>query len=145
MTILAHKRRTQPHRNDTDGRLVLTDGLVVDGDDLPSGGRPAHVAIEGGRIAFVAAELPSEWREAPQLDAAGAWVLPGFICLRSHVGEPGYEWREDVATASLAAAAGGFTTICATPDTSPVNDVRAVTEQLMTRAAAAEGDRKSVV
>jgi dihydroorotase len=139
MTIIKAQRRPTTERDTTDRRLVVTDGLVFEPHDTSCRGRRAHVAIDGDRIAFVASELPSDWRDAPHLDAAGAWVLPGFICLRSHVGEPGYEWREDVATASLAAAAGGFTTLCATPDTNPVNDVRAVTEQLMTRAAAAQG------
>ncbi|MBT9555590.1 MAG: amidohydrolase family protein [Myxococcales bacterium] len=137
MTVLKHLPRSASPREAGNGRLVVTDGLVLDG--VTPTERRAHVGIDAGKIVFVTGDLPSEWRDAPRVDAAGAWVLPGFICLRTHVGEPGYEWREDVATASLAAAAGGFTTICATPDTNPINDVRAVTEQLMTRAAAAQG------
>lgn len=139
MTILKRLPRSAPSHETSSGRLVVTDALLLDSGDGSAPERRAFIAIEAGMIAFVSSELPSEWKGAPRVDAAGAWVLPGFICLRTHVGEPGYEWREDVATASLAAAAGGFTTICATPDTNPVNDVRAVTEQLMTRAAGAEG------
>ena len=120
-------------------RLVITGGTLYGCDG--GGERRGAVLIEGGQIVDIVAEVPSGFREAPELDAEGAWVVPGFICLRSHVGEPGFEWREDVASVSLAAASGGFTTVCATPDTDPVNDVRAVTEQIMTRAAAAPGAR----
>lgn len=119
-------------------RRVITGGTVIDG----AGERRGTVLIAGDRIVGVTqGPLPSEFRDAPELSAEGAWVVPGFVCLRTHVGEPGYEWREDVASVSLAGAAGGYTTLCAAPDTDPVNDVRAVTEQLMTRSAASAGAR----
>ena len=120
-------------------RLVIAGGTVIDPETRLE--QHTNVLLEGGRIVGLAREVPSDWDAAPEIDAAGAWVLPGLICLRTHVGEPGFEWREDVASASFAGAAGGFTTLCATPDTDPVNDVRAVTEQIMTRSAAALGAR----
>jgi dihydroorotase len=58
-------------------------------------------------------------------------VCPGFIDLHTHVREPGYEYKETIKTATLAAAAGGFTTVFAMPNTEPVNDTRAVTELVL--------------
>lgn len=120
-------------------RLVVRNGTVID----PASERnaPGHVLVDDGRIFGVVDEVPTDWSGATEVDATDKWVVPGLICLRTHVCEPGYEWREDVASASRAAAAGGFTTVCATPDTDPVNDVRAVTEQIVTRNALAPGAR----
>jgi dihydroorotase len=69
------------------------------------------------------------------IDARGRWLLPGFIELRAHLGEPGQEFKEDLASGLRAAAAGGFTQVCCTPDTDPINDQPVVTEWLRTRAA----------
>jgi len=120
-------------------RLIVKGGVVID----PASGRnePGEVLIDDGRIFGVTNEVPSDWSGADVVDAGGRWVIPGLICLRAHVCEPGYEWKEDIASASVAAAAGGFTTICATPDSEPINDVRAVTEQIVTRNALVNGAR----
>jgi dihydroorotase len=98
-----------------------------------------NVLIQDGKIFGITKEVPRDWASAECLDATGRLVLPGLICLRTHVSEPGFEWREDIASVSRAAAAGGFTTVCARPDTDPVNDVRAVTEQIVTRSQLAPG------
>ena len=58
----------------------------------------------------------------------GCWVVPGLIDLHTHLREPGQEYKEDIATGTRAAAAGGFTAVCAMPNTKPINDTRAVTE-----------------
>jgi dihydroorotase len=112
--------------------LVIRGGRVID---------PAHgvdgvcdVAIAAGRITACAPSLPVP-REGRTLDATGLVVCPGFIDLHTHVREPGYEYKETVRTATLAAAAGGFTTICAMPNTNPINDTRAVTELVLEHAA----------
>jgi dihydroorotase len=64
-------------------------------------------------------------------------VTPGFVDLHVHLREPGQEYKETVATGARAAVAGGFTRICAMPNTKPVNDNASVTELVLARAAAA--------
>lgn len=56
------------------------------------------------------------------IDATGMWVMPGLIDLHVHLREPGFENKETIATGSRAGAMGGFTTICAMPNTNPVTD-----------------------
>lgn len=56
------------------------------------------------------------------IDASGKLVMPGLIDLHVHLREPGYEYKETILTGSMAAAAGGFTTICAMPNTRPALD-----------------------
>ena len=56
------------------------------------------------------------------IDVKGMIVMPGLVDLHTHLRDPGYEWKEDIYSGSLAAAKGGFTTICAMPNTSPVPD-----------------------
>lgn len=69
------------------------------------------------------------------VDAAGKYVMPGFVDLHEHLREPGFEYKETVATGTMAAAAGGFTTICAMPNTKPVIDSRVMVEYLNYKAA----------
>jgi len=113
-------------------RLVITGGRVID----PAGrlNEPRDVLIEDGYIIGLPNKAPTDWEDAKHIDATGRWVLPGLICLRTTIGEPGEEWKEDIRTVSNAAASGGFTTLCATPNTNPINDVRAVTEQILGRS-----------
>src|SRR5437868_14775870 len=65
---------------------------------------------------------------------AGKIVAPGFIDLHVHLREPGHEYKEDIASGTRAAAAGGFTTLCCMPNTNPPNDNRSVTELIVRRA-----------
>jgi dihydroorotase len=120
-------------------QLVVSGGTVIDPASGLNG--PHDLLIQDGRIFGVVTDIPADWNGVEHVDATGMWVLPGLICLRSHVGEPGHEWKEDIASASMAAAAGGFTTICATPDSNPVNDLSAVTEQILAKSGAAKGAR----
>lgn len=56
------------------------------------------------------------------IDASGKYVMPGFIDLHVHLREPGFEYKETIRTGAMAAAAGGFTSICPMPNTKPVTD-----------------------
>jgi hypothetical protein len=105
----------------------------------PSTGRDevADVIIEGDRIAVVgpmaAAGVRDGERDTVIVDCVGRWVTPGFVDLHAHLREPGLEYKEDIASGTRAAAAGGFTTVCAMPNTKPVNDNRAITEMMVAK------------
>src|SRR5262245_54687051 len=124
--------------------LVLRGGRVID----PSRGldEVADVVVDGSRIVRVgrgaAPPTPSVTRDDIRvIDATGLWVIPGLVDLHVHFREPGFEYKEDIASGLRAAAAGGFTSVCAMPNTRPVNDTRAITEMMMARARESGGPR----
>ena len=84
----------------------------------------ADVLIQDGRIAAVGASLGRP-DGAEELDVGGRVVVPGLVDVHVHLREPGNEDVETIATGARAAAAGGFTAICAMPNTDPVTDNQA--------------------
>jgi dihydroorotase len=121
--------------------LVLKGGRVLD----PSTGLDdvADVVIEAGRVLRVGRDAGAGLAgEAIRIvDAAGKWVMPGFVDLHVHFREPGQEYKEDLKTGLEAAAAGGYTTVCPMANTQPVNDTRAITEMMVRRARELGGPR----
>ena len=119
----------------------MTSSLVVRGGKLidPVAGREAVVdlLLRDGRVAEVGPKLSAE--KAEVFDAAGLLVFPGFIDLHAHLREPGREYAETIASGLAAAAAGGFTAVCAMPNTDPVNDSRAICEYIVTKARGVAG------
>src|SRR5208282_2367561 len=111
-------------------KLVIRNGRVMD----PASGLDAvrDVAIEDGRIAAIGENLDATG--AHEFDASGLIVAPGFIDMHVHLREPGFEHAETIESGSRAAAAGGFTSICCMPNTSPVNDNATVTSYIIERA-----------
>jgi len=101
------------------------------------------VVIEDGRIARVGRDAGHglSGERVRVIDAAGLWLAPGFIDLHVHFRDPGQEYKEDIASGLRAAAAGGFTAVCPMPNTSPINDNRAITEMMLARAKEAGGPR----
>lgn len=96
------------------------------------------VVVERGVITRVGPGAAKDLLASPQatvIPGAGRWLLPAFVDLHAHLREPGQEYKEDILTGLSAAAAGGFAHVCAMPNTKPVNDTRAVTEMLVSRAA----------
>lgn len=112
-------------------RLLIKNGHLID----PASGRDGtwDLLIEDGRVSQVAPALESS--EADKvIDASGKLVMPGFIDLHVHLREPGFEYKETIKTGALAAARGGFTTICPMPNTKPVIDSAAMVEFLLEKA-----------
>lgn len=111
--------------------LLIRNGRLVD----PATGVDAvlDILIADGRIAEVGPKIAAVARRT--IDAAGLVVVPGLIDMHVHLREPGYEAKETIATGARAAARGGFTTVCAMPNTNPVNDDPAVTEAILAEAA----------
>ena len=118
--------------------LILAGGRVIDPardfDDR------ADVLIVDGAIAAIEPELTGP-DEAERVDVAGLVVAPGFVDVHTHLREPGGEGSETVATGARAAAAGGFTAICAMPNTDPVTDNQAAVGFIVKQAAAAGAAR----
>jgi dihydroorotase len=111
--------------------LLLRGGRVVD----PANNVDAvqDVLVEHGKIARLGREMPAP-DGVEVIDARGKLVCPGFIDMHVHLREPGYEYKETVATGTRAAAAGGFTAVCCMANTNPVNDNGAVTDYIMAKA-----------
>jgi dihydroorotase len=105
--------------------LLLKGGHVVD----PSQGLDAlaDLVVRDGHVLEIA--KPGETKNAADetLNVKGLVVSPGFIDLHVHLREPGQTHKESIATGTAAAAAGGFTSVCAMPNTRPINDSPAVT------------------
>jgi len=113
--------------------LLIKNGRVVD----PASGTDAQldVLLDGKRIAQVAAGIRAP--DAEEFDAGGLIVAPGFIDLHCHLREPGGESSETIETGTRAAVHGGFTAVCAMPNTRPVNDNASVTRSIVERSDAA--------
>ena len=92
----------------------------------------ADLLIEDGKISSIEENLQVEGAEV--FDASGLIVAPGFVDLHVHLREPGEEYKETIASGAQAAVAGGFTTICAMPNTKPVNDNASVTRFIIDKA-----------
>ena len=116
------------------GRVLFRRGRLIDPRNGVDGVR--DVLVREGKVEQVS-EAPLQAAGAEVVEAAGRWVLPGFIDLHVHLREPGEEGKETVLTGSRAAVAGGFTAVVAMPNTKMVNDSALVTELVLARARAA--------
>ncbi len=92
----------------------------------------ADICIADGAIIGVG-KTPSGFKPERHIDARGLVACPGFVDLGAHLREPGFEHKATIVGEARAAAASGFTTVCATPDTSPVFDTPAVAEHIAQR------------
>jgi dihydroorotase len=111
--------------------LRLKGGRVIDPankvDDI------LDVYVADGRIAALGG-APEGFGSAQEIDASGCIVCPGLVDLCARVREPGQEHKATIATESVAAAAGGITTLCCPPDTNPVVETPADIELIRLRA-----------
>lgn len=116
-------------------KLLIANGYVIDPAQQVNAGR--NVLIEEGRIVGLLDRSQAPPEDAHVIDATGLIVAPGFIDLHTHLREPGQEYKETIVTGAAAAVAGGWTSICAMPNTDPVNDNPAVTRFIIDKGKAA--------
>lgn len=110
--------------------LLIREGSVIHLDERAI--RKEDLLIIDGKIAQILPS-PSPLRGEREIEAEGLIVSPGFIDLHVHLREPGFEDKEEIRTGTLAAARGGFTTVCAMPNTRPVIDSPERLEDLLMR------------
>ncbi|MDO9117155.1 MAG: dihydroorotase [Nitrospira sp.] len=115
--------------------MVIRGGQVIDPGHWVG---MADLLIDQGLIVAVGPGLTAlgRGRAHESFDARGLWILPGLVDLHAHLREPGFEYKETIATGTAAAVAGGFTTVCCMPNTNPVNDSAEVTGWIVRRATA---------
>ena len=111
--------------------LLIKGGRLID----PSQGIDgiADLLVEDGVVSGIAQHIDAP-EHAEVMDAAGMIVSPGFIDVHCHLREPGFEDKETIATGTLAAARGGFTTVCAMPNTNPTMDTASTLEYVLRKA-----------
>jgi dihydroorotase len=130
--------------------MLIKGGRVIDPGNIDG---IMDILIDNGKIVEIKPQITAE--DSPRLqgasgmergkvsvdrviDADGKIVTPGLIDMHVHLREPGYEYKETIATGCKSAACGGFTAVCCMPNTNPVNDNRHVTEFILKRALEVE-------
>ncbi|MBU0986850.1 MAG: dihydroorotase [Proteobacteria bacterium] len=130
--------------------LLIRGGRVVDPGNIDG---INDIWVQNGKIVGIEPHPPDHGTADPEphkitpagekifadqvVDVSGKIVTPGLIDMHVHLREPGYEYKETIETGCRAAAWGGFTAVCAMPNTNPVNDSRQVTEYILAKAAEA--------
>jgi dihydroorotase len=120
-----------PEPATTSQNLCLKGGRVIDPANKVDALLDVYVA--DGRIAALG-DAPEGFSTAREIDAGGCIVCPGLVDLCARMREPGQEHKATIATESVAAAAGGITTLCCPPDTNPVVETPADIELIRLRA-----------
>lgn len=110
--------------------ILIKNGYVLDPSTGLEGKR--DIFIQEDTITEVASNISEHADQV--IDAKGMYVMPGFIDLHVHLREPGYEYKETIATGAMAAARGGFTSICPMPNTNPTIDNGHMIEYLLLKA-----------
>lgn len=119
-------------------RYLIKNGSIIDPAQRVA--TIGNVLVEDGKVTriFDMADLSAHFEPPGEnvevINARGAVIAPGFIDLHVHLREPGEEHKETIATATRAAARGGFTTICAMPNTHPPHDTTGVVRQVLETA-----------
>lgn len=113
-------------------KLLIANGHLIDPTENQNSGK--NLLIENGKVVAWLNQNESAPEDAEVFDATGLIVAPGFIDLHVHLREPGQEHKETIASGCAAAVAGGFTSVCPMPNTSPINDNAAITRYMIEQA-----------
>lgn len=113
-------------------RLLIINGYIIDPAQGINTGK--NLLLEDGRVVGISSYSDPVPDGVEIFDATGLVVAPGFIDMHVHLREPGHEYKETIASGAAAAVAGGFTTVCAMPNTNPINDSAAVTRFVIEKA-----------
>jgi dihydroorotase len=105
--------------------LLITNGRIID----PASGidEIADLLLVNGRVTAISPDRKQAATADETFNAKGLIVAPGLIDLHVHLREPGQSYKETIASGTASAAAGGFTSVCAMPNTNPVNDSAEIT------------------
>ncbi|HEY3989292.1 MAG TPA: dihydroorotase [Acidobacteriaceae bacterium] len=117
-------------------RILIRGGHLIDPANKVDA--PRDLLIEHGRVAAVEAKLEVNPRNAEVIEATGLIVTPGLVDIHVHLREPGQSYKETIASGTAAAAAGGFTSVAAMPNTVPVNDSPEITQWMQASERGAE-------
>jgi dihydroorotase len=112
--------------------ILIKNGHIIDPANKVD--EKLDILVAKGKIAKLAKPGSMTLEGAQVIDAAGKIVVPGLIDMHVHLREPGFEYKETIASGAEAARAGGFTSVCCMPNTNPVNDNRSITEFILSQA-----------
>ena len=113
-------------------KLLIANGHLIDPTEGQNSGK--NLLIEDGKVSAWLNQNESAPEDVEVFDATGLIVAPGFIDLHVHLREPGQEHKETIASGCAAAVAGGWTSVCPMPNTSPINDNAAITRYMIEQA-----------
>ncbi|MDP2167555.1 MAG: dihydroorotase [Thermodesulfovibrionales bacterium] len=114
-------------------RILIAAGHVIDPSQAIDG--VFDILIKGRKIEGIYPKGKAPKGEIDRvIDARGMYVLPGLVDMHTHLREPGFEHKETIKTGTLAAIKAGFTSVCAMPNTMPVNDSAGITEYILQKA-----------
>jgi len=112
--------------------ILLKNGNVIDPANKVD--EKLDIFVSNGKIAKLGKPGSIPANGVQVIDAANKLIMPGLIDMHVHLREPGFEYKENIATGTASAKAGGFTSVCCMPNTYPVNDNRSVTEFILSQA-----------
>jgi dihydroorotase len=117
------------------GTLAIRNGLLIDPAERLEG--KYDLLLKDGRVTEVAPAGKLRGKADDSFNARGLVIAPGFIDIHVHLREPGQSHKETIASGTMAAAGGGFTSVCPMPNTSPVNDSPDITRWMLDPARGA--------
>lgn len=112
--------------------ILIKNGLIIDPANKIE--EKLDLLVSNGKIAEFGKPGSIDAGDAKVIEAFGKIVAPGFIDMHVHLREPGFEYKETIATGTASAQAGGFTAVCCMPNTNPVNDNISITEFILSQA-----------
>lgn len=115
-------------------KWILRNGRLLDPRSKTD--RMVDLRLDAGKVAELGNPNSLKGDDFQLIDAKGRWIVPGLIDIHVHLRDPGEEYKEDIASGSAAAAAGGFTTVVAMPNTKPVIDNAEMVQYVLRRGQA---------